>query len=260
MALDKKSVLQYLQHIAFKGDGTLLFRKLDADRDGTCSLEELDPVAADAIAHFRLWAFRKFPGGAIQVFDVFTSPGECNETTKQFTVSSEKRLMRFPTFQAGCKRHNFYLHHRTDHTHDQIKVSGGGGTLSSLREHDVYRQEADPWLKYLFDCLDYSGIGTLNRSDFEFVQNWQPPPWFVVPPDKAGLSEFRKAVLSKHGNFVRGWRKALDLNGTNRVSWSQFVRNCNAMGFIRNLPGIFSALDLEKNRLDLTQGNRQGIS
>lgn len=240
MSLNKKSLLRYLRTISFQSDGTLLFMRLDADRDGTCALEELDPIAADVIAHFRLWAFKKFPGGPVQAFEVLTSPQQITDDTRSFTIKAEKRVLRFSAFRKGCERLGFSLDHKEDNFKSNTE------TLDFVKEHEVYRTQHDPWLKFLFDSLDYSGIGSLTRYDFEFVKNWQPPPWFVVSPDVQGLNALRKVVLDKYGNFVRGWLKAFDNHYTNRVSWSEFVRNCNGLGYIRNLPGIFAALDPSK--------------
>lgn len=237
MVLDKKQLLQYLRGIGFKSDGALLFMRLDADRGGSCSLEELDPIAADVIAHFRLWALKKFPGGPVQAFDIFTSPHTLTDETRSFTVSPEKRILHFTTFKAGCKRFGFNFD-KKELAKENIDIPDNDDRVPGLK--------ADQWLKFLFDSLDYSGIGRLTRYDFGFVQNWQPPPWFVVPPDVEGLRMLRRMMLDRHGNFVRSWRKALDLHGTNRVSWADFVKNCNAMGFTRNLPGIFAALDPDK--------------
>ena len=79
----------------------------------------------------------------------------------------------------------------------------------------------------------------------EFFARWHPPEWLTAHPDYTGLDIFKYRLLGKYDNYVKAWRKCLDLESCNKVSWSQFKKACTEILGIESsrIPGIWRALD-----------------
>jgi len=78
----------------------------------------------------------------------------------------------------------------------------------------------------LFDLLDRLGLGYVSPSDFGFLQKWNPPPYLFSAADHEGLQRLKGALQEREGSLLRAWRKALDKDGSMRISFEEFTAAC----------------------------------
>jgi len=99
----------------------------------------------------------------------------------------------------------------------------------------------------LLASLDLYGCGFISRSDLEWLDAWRPPAWLSAAPDEAAWSQIRSLLLRAHQYPLRAWRRALDTDDSNTVSWVEFRSACAKLGFNGNTAGAWRFLDADLN-------------
>lgn len=75
----------------------------------------------------------------------------------------------------------------------------------------------------LFDLLCRHNGSTVSAKELRFLEKWRPPPYFLVPPDRARLHHFRGVLGdAAHGNPLKAWFRVLDPDQSFRITFNRF--------------------------------------
>jgi len=97
--------------------------------------------------------------------------------------------------------------------------------------------------KLLFHGLDHNGRRHLVAEDLLFLDRWKPPPFLLATPCTKAMAEVKSLFIKAYGGYLKAWRKVLDVDNSNRCSWSEFQAGCAKLGFQGDAPGAWRALD-----------------
>jgi len=99
-------------------------------------------------------------------------------------------------------------------------------------------------VRQLYRALDFSQVG-LRREDLAFLKEWIPPVWLTASPDKSTLRGYKEHLSTFYGSSLQAWKK-MDADGSNRLSWQEFLRAAISSKFpaYEELPVIWRTLDL----------------
>eukprot|EP00928_Gymnodinium_smaydae_P011293 TRINITY_DN14186_c0_g1_i2.p1 TRINITY_DN14186_c0_g1~~TRINITY_DN14186_c0_g1_i2.p1 ORF type:complete len:838 (-),score=171.73 TRINITY_DN14186_c0_g1_i2:191-2704(-) len=97
--------------------------------------------------------------------------------------------------------------------------------------------------KTLFAGMDRYRNGYLVEDDMEFLERWRPLPFLLARPNRAAMEEFKRLLLKTYKNYLRAWRRVLDVDNTNRCNWDEFQNACKRVGFAGDIAGAWRALD-----------------
>jgi len=205
MYVTKTELFKACKAIGFSRNLRFLWSALDADGNGLATLEELDVRAALTLGRFRTFAVARF-GSCVGLFQALDSDQTGRYGTRGLCGKGKLNIDEF---------------------------------LSNMRRFGY------PFgnLGYIFKALDLSGVGFVHQSDVVFLDVWDPPQWLVVKPDPEAAEQFKTCLLNFFPNYIQAWRKLLDRNETNRVTWSDFERACFTLGFDGSVPGAWRAFD-----------------
>lgn len=201
--LERQRLLQYCRSVDFQGDSRSLWEALDKDRDESVSLEEVCPQHSEALAKLRVF-LRSRPG---------------IETCLQWF--KETRL----THGKGVRRLN---------SKDLAVALAAEGYPYA---HDVRH------IRLMSQGLDPDHCGLIGPEDFQWLDGWNPPPWLSATPNHVALDTVKDLLVEHFGHVLTAWRQALDTDGSNRLSWEEFLEACKRMKFKGDCPGAWRALD-----------------
>jgi Ca2+-binding EF-hand superfamily protein len=94
----------------------------------------------------------------------------------------------------------------------------------------------------LYEALDVENLGFFTAQDVAFLDKWTPTPWLIADPSEEEKERFVRILRSRFSNLIVAWRKLLDRDNSNKVSYKAFLEACQKMK-IQNPPGIWRALD-----------------
>ena len=97
--------------------------------------------------------------------------------------------------------------------------------------------------KQLFSHFDKDGDGKIVIEDVLFLENWNPLPFLVVPPNYKAKNEIRRLILVRTGQYMKAWRRLLDKDATNRCNWYEFSDCCQVLGYTGDVAGAWRAFD-----------------
>lgn len=109
---------------------------------------------------------------------------------------------------------------------------------NALKKFDFSRPS-----KQLFSHFDKDGDGKIVIEDVLFLENWNPLPFLVVPPNYKARNEIRRLILVRTGQYMKAWRRLLDKDATNRCNWYEFKDCCQVLGYQGDVPGAWRAFD-----------------
>lgn len=193
MSIAKVQFLRAASKLGWAREAKDLWRALDKDESGTASLDELDPVGAENLAHFKAWVDNEFGG----IRHAFRKIDEDN--TKNISVNEFDKALRTYNFPRKTK--------------------------------------------HLFHMLDKDANGKLEMDDLIFLEKWQPLEFLLVSPDHNAKQEFKDLLLAKMTRYLKGWKRILDKDNTNRCNWYEFQDACRVLGFRGNIGGAWRAFD-----------------
>ncbi|CAK0868046.1 unnamed protein product, partial [Prorocentrum cordatum] len=96
-------------------------------------------------------------------------------------------------------------------------------------------------------ALDLHGCGFVQRSDLEWLDKWEVPPWFDAEPDPAAWSELRRLLLREHGHPLRAWRLFMSRDDSGTICWQEFRRACKTVNPHANAVGAWRYLDQDQS-------------
>jgi len=187
-------------------DAKDLLRSLDKNNLGFVSLEDVCVHAALALCSFHVWATGTF-GTVGAIWDV---------------------LKEFPHDTICWKSSR------------AIPLKAFSVALSTLG----WPGAKDPTsLSTVCKSLDVNACGHVIREDFEWLDGWKPSEWLKTEQDEVAWLALKAKLLHEYRHPLRAWRLALDTDGSNEVTWIEFKKACDKVGFDGNIGGAWRYLD-----------------
>lgn len=271
--ITKKQLLAYCRKILFSGDGAALYRGLERDTDGSMGLEELTPNHANILAAFRGWAI-KYYGSCGKLWDTppFREAEENVKLRKKIRIKDFISACLELGYAKSCYSHDNavtggldefavgvfaeHVHHSTheqEHIMEDLLKSLEGrrnsinrcsamGLIGKLNV-DISQPESE--LRLVGVGIDYHGCGFVRFEDLDWLDNWTPPVWLSAKPDSRALRELKNMLIERYHSMIQAWRRCLDFDGSNKVSWSEFVQAAERLRFRGNVAGAWRALDID---------------
>ena len=81
------------------------------------------------------------------------------------------------------------------------------------------------------------------QHDIQFMDEWDPPEWLLEDPSEKDAFDFVQMMADRERDLVRAWRKILDKDGSNRVSWFEFKEAAKRLNFRGNTAAAWRYLD-----------------
>lgn len=205
LALSKIELLKGCKKIAFSGDVVALWKAMDVDDDGAVHLQEVDPRMALVLASYKKWAGDQY--------------GSCVASLQQFAAMMKRRTPKWnlEDFTAALRMASF------------PNLQGTPLTLTQVAA-------------MLHEAFDLYGVGSITAQDVGFLDKWEPTPWLCADADFKEKDRFIAALRSRYTYLIVAWRRLLDRENTNRVSFKDFGVACRFLRF-KNVAGIWRALD-----------------
>ena len=140
----------------------------------------------------------------------------------------------------------------------QRLVQGLGGVQAAWRvfdKKDVKRVKMPEFIetmktlepnlpaKQLFNGLDTNGDGRLAVEDFKFLEKWKLPEFLTAKPSEEAKEDVKRHLLHVYKSYLKAWRSVLDMDSSNRCTWTEFQAACRKIGFMGDVAGAWRALD-----------------
>jgi len=97
--------------------------------------------------------------------------------------------------------------------------------------------------KLLFKSLDVNGSRTLVEKDFLFLDAWNPPKFLWTRANPRAAEEVKALLVRKYKNNLMAWRQALDTDGSNHCTFSEFEATCKKINYGGDVAGAWRHLD-----------------
>lgn len=214
-AFTVKGLRRYCSSVGLKVDINALWKSLDKDCDGTFRLEELSGRASHVLASFRAFAIGRFENCAA-IWD-------CAKIVLARAARQREN--------GGCWASD-----------KKMLLSSFGDALAEMEwggANDAKTKQV------LLSSLDYRGCGFVSKEDFEWLDKWEPPEWITASPDEEACRNLRERMLQMYQHPLHAWRNLLDLNSSNKVSWTEFSHACDVLDYHGNRGGAWRALDTD---------------
>eukprot|EP00933_Yihiella_yeosuensis_P055633 TRINITY_DN5447_c0_g1_i4.p1 TRINITY_DN5447_c0_g1~~TRINITY_DN5447_c0_g1_i4.p1 ORF type:complete len:774 (+),score=163.57 TRINITY_DN5447_c0_g1_i4:112-2433(+) len=224
--------MRAMRNIGFKGDSAYLFERIDGDRSGELSLEEICPRTAELWRHFRNWCVVNFE----DVQDFLKRLGAPEVKHEKITASNPQKLAGGPVnyvvteqqFIEGLRQKG-WMHGYEDkffaaiNIHD--KAAAGEDELKWL-DIEKRRQKRKEMAKRkaLMD-------NTKRQKDNS------------IQASLALLADFKQFLKRKYGNYVRAWRAALSPDGSMVLQRSVLFKACTNIGWPGDVRLLYRAFD-----------------
>jgi len=190
-----------------------LWKAFDQDGDGVVRLEEIGPSHSAVFANLQVWSKKMF-GNCAAIWDT----PEADEVRGQFqtkgTWMSDKK-MPLRAF----------------------------GTLLRELGWPLLSKPGIPDAPVLLRGLDFYNCGFLSITDLEWLDAWAAPPWLSAEPDKEAWDQLFAAMMKVYQEPLRAWRRCLDTDDSNCVSYVEFTQAARSLKFQGNLNGAWRYLD-----------------
>lgn len=206
LSISKTELLKGCQKIAYSGDVVALWKAMDVDDDGIVQLEEVDVQLALVLASFKKWASLDESGSCVaKLVQLGSLTKRQSSKWDQEGFTTALRLANFP----GCP--------------------GSGATDKQTAA-------------MLYEAFDVGNIGSFTVQDIAFLDRWGPTSWLSADPSVEGKERFMKALKSRYPNLIVAWRKLLDRDNSNKVSYKEFLEACRVLK-MDNPASIWRVLD-----------------
>mmetsp|Transcript_163183 Transcript_163183/g.523373 ORF Transcript_163183/g.523373 Transcript_163183/m.523373 type:complete len:614 (-) Transcript_163183:326-2167(-) len=211
MIITHSEFFRGMKELSYKGNLETLWKLIDRDTTGNISFLEFAPEAALQLTRFKKWATDNF-GTATNLFLALDADRSGSVTLKEFTQ--------------GCKAKGLPANEQE-----------GMRTLFRLMDNDA---------------AGVRGAGSIDKEEILFLDKWQPPPYLLAEADVGARERLFNALLARHNdNSFMAWRRALDKDSSMRVSYEEFVIQCQAL--LRSgmreasppcgIPAMYAAID-----------------
>lgn len=115
-------------------------------------------------------------------------------------------------------------------------------------------------LRDVFKILDNSANresrGNITVEEMHFLVAWKCPAYLWADPDAEAMEQFKAALAAKyHHNVLLSWRKALDRDGSMKVTYDEFVASCKVLARqgvasaapASGVPALYCTLDTDRS-------------
>mmetsp|Transcript_88057 Transcript_88057/g.188980 ORF Transcript_88057/g.188980 Transcript_88057/m.188980 type:complete len:788 (-) Transcript_88057:131-2494(-) len=135
------------------------------------------------------------------------------------------------------------------------KLGGSAEAFRALDKHNVKKLRLADFAeglkrfgfqhspKLLFKSLDVLGSRALVEQDLMFLQLWHPPAFLYTRPNARAAEEVKALLVNKYKNNLNAWRQALDTDGSNHCTFSEFERCFKKIGYSGDVAGAWRHLD-----------------
>eukprot|EP00746_Dinoflagellata_sp_MGD_P167835 gnl/MRDRNA2_/MRDRNA2_98775_c0_seq1.p1 gnl/MRDRNA2_/MRDRNA2_98775_c0~~gnl/MRDRNA2_/MRDRNA2_98775_c0_seq1.p1 ORF type:complete len:768 (+),score=140.77 gnl/MRDRNA2_/MRDRNA2_98775_c0_seq1:99-2402(+) len=226
--ISRQRLLCYCRALNFSGSATALYRGLERDTDGAFGLEDFTPNHADILETFRSWAINSF-GSCAKLWQ--TEPFQAAEKKGRLAMKVRGREFVHAALLLGYRN-------QSPTAAEVQRIKGNVDKISPENE-----------LKFVARGLDLNGCGFVRREDLEWLDGWNPPVWLRAKPNFTALQEFKGVLIEQYGTYIKAWRRCLDTDESNRVSWTEFQQACGKLHFRGDVAGAWRALDLDLSGL-----------
>lgn len=200
---------RYCSKAAVQLDFVSLWRSLDLDGDGEVGLEALAPAAAETLAGFKQWAMAHY--GSCALFWASPMLSELRKAPqRQGRWRSDKKMLL-------------------------------GAFVSALRDAGAIKRGEGSGL--LGSSLDSYGCGFVCQEDFVWLDGWRPVEWLTATPNQEEWAIMKALLTRVEGHPLKAWRKRLDKDDSNAVSWVEFRSAFEELGFRGDIAGAWRYAD-----------------
>eukprot|EP00439_Symbiodinium_sp_Y106_P013210 s613_g1.t3 len=209
--VSQAALKRYSSKAAVQLDFVSLWRSLDLDGDGEVGLEALAPAAAETLAGFKQWAVAHY--GSCALFWASPMLIELRKAPqRQGRWRSDKKML-LSVFVAALRDAG------------AIKRGEGSGLLGS--------------------SLDSYGCGFVCHEDFVWLDGWRPVEWLTATPNQEEWAIMKALLTRVEGHPLKAWRKRLDKDDSNAVSWVEFRSAFEELHFRGDIAGAWRYVDTD---------------
>lgn len=212
---------QYCRKVDLDVDIKALWKSLDTDNTGQFLLEEIATDSAAILANFKFWCFH-IAGSCTDLWEKAEIKKARRDPGLNGTWVSDKKIMR------GCFAEALRNLGWPEST-DPDTASKNRAKLSAM--------------------LDFFGGGFICKADLAWLDKWQPREWLHSAPSAKAWSAIRTLCLQEYKHPLRAWRQAFDTDDSNVISWLEFRRACDKLGFLGDVAGAWRHLDQDASGL-----------
>jgi len=84
--------------------------------------------------------------------------------------------------------------------------------------------------RMLEDPDDDASKGLLTEAEMCFLDSWKCPSYLREKANDPAAQDFRRALVNRHaGNALAAWRKCLDMDGSMKVGYDEFITACKQL-------------------------------
>lgn len=193
-----------------------LWTVLKKDDDAAVSLEELCIERAVALARFRRWCMTNRD---------LASPS-CVAVWDHDEAIHTRKVQEAKGWPSDKK----------------MQIAPFSRTLKALGWPEATNKKQ---CSLVMTSLDYMGCGVLERTDLEWLDKWKAPEWLYVEPDEGEWSRFKDLLVEKFKHPLRAWRMVLDLDSSNKISWTEFLSAAKKVRYEGCVGAAWRALDTD---------------
>lgn len=190
-----------------------LWKAFDQDGDGVIRLEEIGPSHSAIFANLQVWS-RKMFGNCAAIWDTPEADEIREKCQSKGTWMSDKK-MPLRAF----------------------------GTLLRELGWPLLSKPGIPDAPVLLRGLDFYNCGFLSVVDLEWLDAWEAPPWLSAEPDQQAWEQLREMMMNVFQEPLRAWRRCLDTDDSNCVSYVEFLQAARQLKFHGNVDGAWRYLD-----------------
>lgn len=217
--LTKKQLKRYCRQVNSRVDICALWRHVDRDSDGSVDIEELISFSVTHLASFRRWAHHRV--GSCEALWQLREMQEarCNGASKRGHWASDKKML-LAAFGTALK--------------------GLGWPSPEIGQADAHKAR-----QVVLQSLDLHGCGFVAPSDLEWLDRWKPAEWMWASPDPEAWAELKALFVKTCDHALAAWRKLLDLDDSNSISWVEFKEAAEKVKWKGNVGGAWRHLDAD---------------
>eukprot|EP00933_Yihiella_yeosuensis_P019680 TRINITY_DN15901_c1_g1_i2.p1 TRINITY_DN15901_c1_g1~~TRINITY_DN15901_c1_g1_i2.p1 ORF type:complete len:725 (+),score=164.47 TRINITY_DN15901_c1_g1_i2:164-2338(+) len=202
-----------------------LWRGLDPDGTGECTVAQLCPTLSRLLASFKAWAIE--------------TVGSCASLWDHPSVASVRKQQRLKQLSVRATKESLSV--------DPF-AKGLVGIGWKTKTEDPMLHAA---LNYIVNTLDFEGHFAVSRLDLQWIDDWKPPEWFTVAPDEETWVVMKNGLNYFEGNPVRAWLR-LDKGNSNQVAYKDFKKTFQEMGFPGDIAGGWKCAHANHDKLTLS--------
>lgn len=213
MCLSKPVLSKYCRANGLKINFHDLWRSLDLDGDGVVRLEEIGPSYAAVLANLQGWCKKTF-GSCAALWETV----EADEIRSEYHYRGLWRSNKKMPLRAFVQ-------------------------LLHIAGWPLFSRPNPPDPLTMLKGLDFYNCGFVSIRDLLWLDAWDAPPWLSAEPDEDAWEELLSKMIAVHQQPLRAWRRCLDTDDSNCVSYVEFLTAVKSLKFTGNVDGAWRHLD-----------------